>query len=351
MKVIFIVVNFETPPEGEKNDRTIDRILQERCNANCQEMTVQINGSTLSFYKLKISDDKFCFVLRQNNNISHQNLWNKIKKEIQEINEIYIAYHSSWISDNLDVQTNMESMITNKYSQAKIYTSEFSRESKIQLWVRVSEIIKNPNEDNFELLVERIRTPLKSSERIRMLKHRIMNLFSPIDIDLQGLIEKDFDEKYWNAVVENKNINQLLTDVRSVIYDNGESIKNVLRDEIGESLYRIWSSSFPLQNAKNQAKGFLEGRERENLSSLFQDENILFQIKKLLTVWDKLSEFLPNDGDIPDKNVKTIFDNFNENGREKVKKIVKRNNPFKKWLKELESILEELIGVLECQLS
>jgi len=41
-----------------------------------------------------------------------------------------------------------------------------------------------------------------SSKKLSILKHRIVHLFLPIDIDLQGLIEMEFQEDYWNEVVE-----------------------------------------------------------------------------------------------------------------------------------------------------
>ncbi|MCM8808134.1 MAG: hypothetical protein NC926_09415 [Candidatus Omnitrophica bacterium] len=164
-------------------------------------------------------------------------------------------------------------------------------------------------------------------KKISIIKHKIGNIFLPVDIDLQGLVETSFDGEYFKKVLEawqnNKQENKL-NKAREWIYNSksGTTQKEKCLEEIKDE-------------AKQTKK---DEKEKEEI------ENIWGKLKAILPENEKESveEKLKGLRELYNK-AKEILECLNNGNIEKLKEICKDGrNPFHEWFSKLCDILDEL---------
>ncbi len=132
-----------------------------------------------------------------------------------------------------------------------------------------------------------------------ILKHRIMNLFLPIDIDLQGLQKSNFQENYIEEVInawKGKAISKI-NEAREFIYGNSGSLKEIV-EKVG------------LEKSK---------------------------------AWEKIEGLLPQSDEY--YNVVEILKILNDGIKEELKskeEWIKKENPFHKWFLDIDEALDEI---------
>jgi len=175
------------------------------------------------------------------------------------------------------------------------------------------------NRSGYQRALEELRkfaagkTARTLATRLSILKHRLAHFFSPIDIDLQGLIETGFRQDYWNEVVE--------------AYRDGRAVGNLAQAR--QLLYGTEGEEDTVEKIVNEAIRQAPTREGE--------------INK---AWKQVQSLLPKNGGLPHdyKNVEQILRDLGcQNKREDVKNKCKdRNNPFHQWFVKLNKALDEL---------
>jgi len=165
------------------------------------------------------------------------------------------------------------------------------------------------------------RPPVEVPEavhRLSILKHRLIHLFLPIDIDLQGLIETGFQQDYWDEVVK--------------AYEGGKALE-----------------------ALEQARALLygQGGESDYVEKIVKEVEAKVtdktKITKINCKWKKLQKYLPPEQNNLPNDIKQILQNLG--CRDKLEDIRQkcqdRNNPFHQWFDELNKLLDELRDAIE----
>lgn len=162
------------------------------------------------------------------------------------------------------------------------------------------------------------KAPIKMSEaaqRLSLLKHKIVNILLPLQIDIHGLIEKNFDEIYWDQIVEaHKNLSQEFQNVKNLIYGTSTS---------GES----------------------EPKSIQDIISKITDDEIKAYLKDILENKIK-KQLLPENQDKFTCNVivNELVSALANNDRNKFKQIITlHGNVYKKWMDELIDCIDQLI--------
>ncbi|MEM4282763.1 MAG: hypothetical protein QXN89_03790 [Candidatus Woesearchaeota archaeon] len=187
---------------------------------------------------------------------------------------------------------------------------------------------------HFDKLFDELKKkhPLTLVRKLSILKHRIVHLFLPIDIDLQGLMETGFREDYWKEVADawkgGKALGTL-TEARKWVY-GGEGVE--------DSVQKV------VEDAKSSAS-----EEHKN---------------KIDCAWQKVQALLPNVNDqgvedpVPAEGLQSLRQKYTEakqilqeldKGEKSVveQKCRNRSNPFHQWLAELDRALDELRDAIE----
>jgi len=150
--------------------------------------------------------------------------------------------------------------------------------------------------------------------RLSILKHRLIHLFLPIDIDLQGLIETGFQQDYWDEVVK--------------AYKGGKALETL-----------------------KQARALLYGQDGESdyVKKIVEEVEAKVTDKtKINCKWKKLQKHLPEQGNLLN-DIEQIL--LSLGCQDKLKDIQQKcqaqNNPFHQWFDELNRLLDELRDAIE----
>lgn len=210
-----------------------------------------------------------------------------------------------------------------RYWIKKVCQKEYN--FKISFWStvlvpdrEVDKAIKSNNKitvyfDNFfDALVNRSETP---GVLVSLYKHQIVNRCQPLRVDIEGLIEKNFDENYWDQVVKaHKNLSQEFQDIKNLIYVSSTS---------GES----------------------EPKSIQDIISKITDDEIKAYLKDVLENKIK-KQLLPENQDKFTCNVivNELVSALANNDRNKFKQIITlHGNVYKKWMDELIDCIDQLM--------
>ncbi len=193
--------------------------------------------------------------------------------------------------------------------------------------VRFAQYINNgkpfDNWQNYNIELARLRFFFLAPDiRPSILKHKIVNLLLPLQIDIEGLIEKDFDEEYWQKVVDaHKNLSQEFQNVKDLIYKTLSSSKKGEPKTIEDIISKI---------TDEETKNYLNA--------------LLNKIKKLFAV-DKDKDKITSDyNDI----VNSLLGSIKEKDKNKFKQIITLyGNVYKKWMDELIDCIDQLMSELQ----
>jgi len=266
------------------------------------------------------------------------NLYNQIKGEKDA--EILIAIHfggggnvkerlNSWLdyfqknklNNDKNLNEAVEGLLKNFNQTGKPFLTEYSigndNAQQINTWI-------NNNTGNLNNLAKLYNYLKRNSNKyFSLLKHRIAHLFLPLDIDLQWLVETNFEQKNLDNVISswNSKASQLLEDARVLLYNsndgNKESVEKIIDADNGGGNKQIKEQRQKLQYLlpKEDNVNLTNNKELMKFFKLFES------VKKLLNCISNGSE--------KEEEIKTFF----ENG----------NNPFHEWFVELCNVFDELI--------
>jgi hypothetical protein len=106
-----------------------------------------------------------------------------------QYDEIYVAAHEGSV---------------NRQNLSRVAASaDFSGVREDPLYEALLGFVERPDSGTLARLCKVIKKKpdLDLAQRLSILKHRLAHLFTPIDIDLQGLMATNFREDYWREVV------------------------------------------------------------------------------------------------------------------------------------------------------
>ncbi len=212
-----------------------------------------------------------------------------LSKQAQNQNARYILENFSLPDVNL---------IKNDKPELKAYSIGYADKDGIKTW------IKNITNNLTDL--SGLYNFLKKNWIIELslLKHQIVNLLMPIRIDIEGLIDKDFEDKYCNSVLDawkNNKINEVFKQVRELVYDrNKDTIEKIILEK-------------GLKNSET---------------------------------WKKIEEnLLPNL--TGDESVNQLLNALQSGKKEEVQKIIElHGNVYKQWMDKLINAIDQLINKL-----
>jgi len=174
-----------------------------------------------------------------------------------------------------------------------------SRDSNCALIKLLTAVGKNNKEtakSYCEEIIELIRKMSgKDIRDLSLLKHQIVNLLEPIKIDIDGLMEKKFEDKYWKKVSN---------------YWRGERV-----DKIFENIEKVIINK---KNSKEEVKNFVQ-----EISDRINKIKNLFKVSELLTA-------LKNNDKKTVRNICELYGNI-----------------YKKWMDELINEFEKMKSNLE----
>jgi hypothetical protein len=311
MKLIFVFINRTKAPYGLKNVSLSNLLQNQQCG---------------NWLRVQISSDQELWIHDEYEPEKRE--WEDFQNALNNatVAEIYIGFHATWIQNDPDARQKIIDKLKGNekergiWPNSTLYSNDFSRLEGDRIWRSFSELIlawaQNAGNSNalFEDLAERIKKKLTPEQRLGILKHRIAHLFLPIDIDLQGLMETDFREDYWQEVVE--------------AWKDRKDKKD--RQELDAEL-----------DALNDARRLIYGEDqkRDTVEKVLKEagkQDRIGSVEKLLP--------RPNSTSESEKfsKVKQILKFLGEGNKEELRELFKSGNPFHCWLKELESALDNL---------
>lgn len=185
---------------------------------------------------------------------------------------------------------------------------------------------KNEFMQNFINLCHACMSLLK---RLAVIKHKLNHLFLPIDIDLQGLIESDFNEEYWKEikVAWNENeIKKIISKAKNLIYGNKEE---------GDYIVKIIE----------EAIGFASKEEEKNKIKVGKAKiNELFPIRKA-KVPNELGAYMKKYY----KAIKILSVLSCGEKEELINLLRKEGNCFHDWLVSLNKVIDEIENEIEVE--
>ena len=240
----------------------------------------------------------------------------EITKRFADFNEVYIAAHQgrvNWSTVRMELRDCLKG--------AADFDHFGETRGRDKVYDAILDLVSDPSNEKFNAVVEEIKKkhPLDFLRRLSILKHRLTHLFLPIDIDLQGLIETNFKQEYWDEVVEawkGGKALDMLRQARELLYGQGEA----------DSVAKV------VEDAKAAAT---DDRKKE----------------KIENAWKKVKEFLPESSEQTGKYLPNEHAEAEEilrclgcrNMREYVReKCQSKPNPFHKWFAALNEALDEL---------
>lgn len=242
----------ESNPESSQNAKTfINNLRQQIKDENNSETIISIHfGGGVSFIRL--------------------NKWLDYLSKQGDINAKYILENFSLPDVNL---------IKEDKPELRAYGIDTTNQNEIKNWI-------DNITDNFSDF-SKLYSYLKKNWVIELsiLKHQIVNLLVPLRIDIEGLIDKEFEDNYWEKVkgawINNKIETEIFQKVREKIYNgNKDTIEKIVDDrKLRES--KSWKEMQNLLPNQNQN---LTGDEKVNelLKALSSgDKNKVRQILEL----------------------------------------------------------------------
>ncbi|MCG3155113.1 MAG: hypothetical protein DKINENOH_01715 [bacterium] len=201
-------------------------------------------------------------------------------------------------------------------------------------------VIKNGRWGQYEEAIKQLHPfslpPQLPHERLRHFKHSLVNIFSPLDIDLQGWTQSGFNLKYWLSIVDDyeQSTEKNLEVARKLLYGDAaspeaESVQQLVTDAVQlaqekqkEEIDKKWRAVQALlpSRAASTTKRKDESEERE------------------LTKNRKLFEI-----------VAEILKEIHDQKLERVKDQLDSNNPFQEWVVGLNEALKALCEALQAQ--
>jgi len=171
------------------------------------------------------------------------------------------------------------------------------------------------------------------AKRLSIVKHRITRLVLPIDIDLQGLAETDFLEDYWQEVTE--------------IYKNEKAIVQI--DEARKLIYKKNTGQETVEDIVDQVKKSINNDKIQDIEGFWKKIQYIFP-----DVDEKRHEEISLDPDTIRQQLYKIYCEAKilakalgeRDQRDTVKSKLKNDNPFHKWLVELDNTLDQLRNAL-----
>ncbi|MDZ7337592.1 MAG: hypothetical protein ONB30_03545 [candidate division KSB1 bacterium] len=256
-----------------------------------------------------LSGDQELWIHHEESNPSEDE-WNYIKEIVTGDVELYAALHSSTMAS---LQKDISHKFSQVFSNSTIHMTLFSRVPQNDVWRGFSDLTMKIDKGEqaireFESLAYLIKKK-PFARRLSILKHRIAHLFLPIDVDLQGLIETDFKQEYWDKVVEawkDGKAVQMLEEARRLVY-GGEDVQDFVEKVV------------------NDAKG-------RSATDKVDDP------------WREVQNHLPSSNAGLDTNVVEILGGLGcPDKREEVKKKCQgKANAFHQWFTELNKALDQL---------
>ncbi|MEM4358368.1 MAG: hypothetical protein QW244_03420 [Candidatus Pacearchaeota archaeon] len=220
-----------------------------------------------------------------------------------EKNDIYVAIHA--LNDYLLDKSKFENKVA--YICDFHHSNSGPNKEFLDLLNKFLSSLENNHNDIEQIcndITEKIKElSLKPEKSISIFKHRVMSLLSALDIDIQTLIEKNFDDDYWKKLQK--------------IY-NGEKIEGIFKD----------------------VKEIVYGDDKKSLKSYVA--NILLQ---KLNSFSKISEFLPSASEklTGDEDLNALLIAFQNKNKTLFKNIINlHGNVYHKWLNNLIGAFEEL---------
>jgi hypothetical protein len=217
-------------------------------------------------------------------------------------------YYLDWAyNNNVDVILIHRGTDDSYYNNLKNVQKGDARYARIKILgfhitdTKLCEGLKNCDIETVEREIDKnIRIPWISD-----IKHQIVNLLEPIRIDIEGLIDKDFEDKYWNSVSnawENGNIEikKVFEQVRQLVYDkNKDTIEKIISEKGLDS-----------------------------------------------KTWKKIEEnLLPNL--TGDENVNKLLNALQSGNKKEVQNIIElHGNVYKQWMDKLINAIDQLINEL-----
>jgi len=175
----------------------------------------------------------------------------------------------------------------------------------------VGGLVVGLNRSDFDKVLEAFKKKLISV--LSNIKHRLAHLLAPIDIDLQGFLEKGFNEEYWNEVVQaykDQTVDKFSEQVKQLVYgmgDEQDTIEKIVNNAIEQRPYRK---------------------------------------KEINEAWRNIMKLLPQKE--PPNGIKEILNAVISDKRgDLIKKCTGKKNPFHEWLVELDNALNKLISNTE----
>lgn len=329
-RVIFIIPSENTNPESRFIGRGLEWETGWRFKRDCTLAYKKCNNELERNQEIMyLQLDKVCYTTIppdqgflviwiniwrvRRGSIGQNDMLNYIKKKVKEIinkvielnnhiDEIKIAYHQDMINCLPDDFFPMSA----RYSLAKDNEGQFKKIIK-----RNHEGVYLNNGASFNDIYECffLNLPKKSA----IIKHRLLHLFLPLDIDIQGLIESGFNNNY---------LGEIKNDYKDKLFD--------LFDEAKKIIYMKDDSDREetLEFIKRKAK---KGGGKTKKKQIDDD-------------WRELIELIP-----PTKTnkFKNIYELLSCPNKDRVQEMPKVCNEFHEWYMDLEKALETLCGLIE----
>lgn len=179
-----------------------------------------------------------------------------------------------------------------------------------------------PNETNTQKYFDKLFDELKKkhpSDLIKVLsiiKHQIVNILQPLRIDIEALIERNFDVGYWQNLVKTykTNLNKEFSYIKKLIYQNSDNNKpRTIKDIVS----KITDNSI-----------------KTNCDEIYK------KFEKLLSINQK--------NFTTEKKVNDLLNSIKKDDKNAFKNLITINgNVYKKWMDELIDLIDQLILELQ----
>jgi len=305
---LFIIITRMYAQKGSNNDEfVVDWGQLESMDE------VFLKGNTLDLLLIHGYNQRFKGTDERIRSLANEAVHSAIVKcsiDVQLYNEIYMFYH--YDSELLKKEH------FHQLSLKEVKAYGIGRKSGENVLIENIKSLNLPQnvQEEAKSVFPRIRVTMFSR-----LIHSIAHLFLPIDIDLQGLIETGFKEKYWKEVAQTWAPEQ--QDQETKAYKVLEKAKTLIYGDPRQTDY--------VEKIVNHSKRNADEYKKE-------------QIDK---AWQEIVKLLPKDGNPNNEAVVEILKNLGID-LESVKNICKNGrNPFRQWFADLDKAFEELRNAIE----
>jgi len=238
---------------------------------------IEINRITIDDEEIEYKEkDGWYYIERENVNEDYYDYYIKFaqKKEIE-----IILIHKGTEQDNYlkKIQNRVEKIGFNKSIEGFHNTDK--------------DVVDALIKQDFNTINELIIKPKIYLPKLSDLKHEIISLLDPIRVDIYGLIEKKFNDEYWNKLFKNnkypEDIQEIFKKVKNFAYDNNTGIKNIVTqanlsdcgfwEEIRKLLPEISSSDFTNDENLNDLLKALQDADKNKLKKIINLYGNIFE--------------------------------------------------------------------------